>query len=70
MKIEFKEGQGPQNTRLQSMSSTKLEELGQYLEENLEKEWICRLKFPVLSTYSICLEKRWFILCLRQLLES
>jgi len=44
MKIEFKERQEPHNTRLRPMSPIELEELHKYLEENLGKEWIRRLK--------------------------
>lgn len=47
MKIEFKEGQEPKNTRLRPMSPAELEELRRYLEENLSKGWIRRSKSSV-----------------------
>ena len=47
MKIEFKEGKELCNTGLQPMSPMELEELRQYLEENLDKGWIQRSKSPV-----------------------
>ena len=47
MKMEFKVGQEPQNTGLQPISLTELEELRQYLEENLDKGWIRRSKSPI-----------------------
>ena len=40
MKIEFKEGQEPQNIMLRVMSLVELEELCKYLEINLGKGWI------------------------------
>ena len=47
MKIEFKEGHEPHNTRLPPMSLVELEELRRYLDENLGKGWIRRSKSPV-----------------------
>lgn len=47
MKIEFKDGQEPRNSRLRPMSPTELEELRRYLDENLGKGWIRRSKSPV-----------------------
>ena len=47
MKIEYKEGQEPKNTGLRPMSPVELEELRNYLEENLGKGWIWRSKSPI-----------------------
>ena len=49
MKIDFKEGQEPQNTGLRPMSPMELEELRKYLEEILEKGWIRWSKSLILA---------------------
>ena len=51
MKIEFKKGQEPRNKGLRPMSLSELEELRQYLEENLEKSWIQKSKSHVSALF-------------------
>ena len=49
MKIEFKKGKESRNMGLRPMSPMELDELRQYLEENLGKGWIQRSKSLVFA---------------------
>lgn len=57
MRIDFKEGMEPRNTRLWPMSPIKLDELRRYLNENLEMGWIQRSKSPI-SAFIVFTKKK------------